>query len=48
MLAFEVPRRTEGRYQIESIIGFERLEAALGKERGREEHREPDRSHDSG
>ncbi len=33
MLAFEVPRRTGGRYQIESIIGFDRLEAALGKER---------------
>ena len=25
--------RTEGRYQIEQIIGFDRLEAALGKER---------------
>jgi TRAP-type C4-dicarboxylate transport system substrate-binding protein len=31
--AFEVPSRTEGRYQIEPIIGFESLEAALGKER---------------
>jgi tripartite ATP-independent transporter DctP family solute receptor len=33
MLAFEVPSRTEGRYQIEQIIGFDRLEEALGKER---------------
>jgi TRAP-type C4-dicarboxylate transport system substrate-binding protein len=33
MLAFEVPSRTGGRYQIEPIIGFDRLEAALGKER---------------
>src|SRR3954454_5157678 len=33
MIAFEVPRRTEGRYRIETIIGFDRLEAALGKER---------------
>jgi TRAP-type C4-dicarboxylate transport system substrate-binding protein len=32
-LVFEVPRRTGGRYQIEPIIGFDRLEAALGKER---------------
>jgi TRAP-type transport system periplasmic protein len=33
MLAAEVPRRTGGRYQIEPIIGFDGLEAALGKER---------------
>jgi TRAP-type C4-dicarboxylate transport system substrate-binding protein len=33
MLASEVPTRTEGRYQIEAIIGFDMLEAALGKER---------------
>src|SRR3954471_3024118 len=33
MIAFEVPRRTGGRYQIERIIGFDDLEAALGKER---------------
>jgi TRAP-type transport system periplasmic protein len=33
MLAFEVPRRTGDRYQIEQIIGFDKLEAALGKER---------------
>ena len=33
MLAAEVPSRTEGRYQIERIIGFDMLEAALGKER---------------
>src|SRR3954451_25361361 len=32
MLAAEVPRRTVGRYQIERIIGFDALEAALGKE----------------
>src|SRR3954466_1490563 len=32
-LAFEVPQRTQGRYQIERIIGFDMLEAALGKER---------------
>ena len=28
-LAFEVPRRTGGRYQIERVIGFDMLEAAL-------------------
>jgi TRAP-type transport system periplasmic protein len=33
MLASEVPRRTGGRYQIEPIIGFDGLEAALGEER---------------
>jgi TRAP-type C4-dicarboxylate transport system substrate-binding protein len=33
MLAVEVPSRTGGRYQIEPIIGFDRLEAALGEER---------------
>jgi TRAP-type transport system periplasmic protein len=33
MLAYELPRRTEGRYQIERIIGFDMLEAALGKAR---------------
>jgi tripartite ATP-independent transporter DctP family solute receptor len=33
MLAFEVPRSTEGRYRIETISGFDMLEAALGKER---------------
>jgi TRAP-type C4-dicarboxylate transport system substrate-binding protein len=33
MLAAEVPRRTEGRYRIERIIGLDALEAALGKER---------------
>jgi TRAP-type C4-dicarboxylate transport system substrate-binding protein len=33
MLAAEVPRRTGGRYEIEQIIGFEGLEAALGQER---------------
>ncbi len=32
-LAFEVPRRTEGRYNIEQIVGFDMLEVALGKER---------------
>jgi TRAP-type transport system periplasmic protein len=32
-LAFEVPSRTKSRYQIEQIIGFDRMEAALGKER---------------
>ena len=32
-LAAEVPRRTEGRYRIERIAGFDGLEAALGKER---------------
>jgi TRAP-type C4-dicarboxylate transport system substrate-binding protein len=32
-LAFEVPRRTGGRYQIEPVIGFDMLEAALGTER---------------
>jgi tripartite ATP-independent transporter DctP family solute receptor len=32
-LAWEVSKRTEGRYRIETIIGFDRLEAALGKER---------------
>jgi TRAP-type transport system periplasmic protein len=33
MLAAEVPRRTGGRYEIEQIIGFDGLEAALGEER---------------
>ncbi len=33
VLASEVPVRTGGRYQIEPIIGFDGLEAALGKER---------------
>jgi TRAP-type transport system periplasmic protein len=33
MFAFKVPSLTEGRYQIEQVIGFDRLEAALGKER---------------
>jgi tripartite ATP-independent transporter DctP family solute receptor len=33
MLAAEVPRRTGGRCEIEQIIGFDALEAALGKER---------------
>jgi hypothetical protein len=33
MLAYELPSRTEGRYQIERLIGFDMLEAALGKER---------------
>ena len=33
MLAWEVSKRTGGRYRIETIIGFDRLEAALGKER---------------
>jgi hypothetical protein len=32
MLAAEVPSRTDGRYQTERIIGFDMLEAALGKE----------------
>src|SRR4051812_8463290 len=32
-LAFEVPNRTQGRYQVEKIIGFDMLEAALGRER---------------
>ena len=32
-LAFDVPRRTGGRYRIEPILGFESLAAALGKER---------------
>ena len=33
MLADQVQERTEGRYQIEQIIGFDTLTAALGKER---------------
>src|SRR3954453_11454491 len=33
ILAVELPRRTEGRYRIEKIIGFDMLEATLGKER---------------
>src|SRR3954453_16006394 len=33
ILALEVPRRTGGRYRIETISGLDRLEAALGKER---------------
>jgi TRAP-type transport system periplasmic protein len=33
MLAADVPSRTGGRYQIESIIGFDGLEASLGEER---------------
>ncbi len=33
MLANEVPRRTEGRYQIEHFTGFDALTAALGAER---------------
>jgi TRAP-type C4-dicarboxylate transport system substrate-binding protein len=33
MLAFAVPQRTGGRYQLERIIGFDMLEATLGKER---------------
>jgi TRAP-type C4-dicarboxylate transport system substrate-binding protein len=33
MIAAEVPRRTGGRYQIERFIGFDMLEAALGKTR---------------
>jgi len=33
MLAFEVPRHAGGRCQIGRIIGFDMLEAALGKER---------------
>jgi TRAP-type C4-dicarboxylate transport system substrate-binding protein len=33
MFAFKVPSLTEGRYQIEQVIGFDMLEAALGKER---------------
>jgi TRAP-type transport system periplasmic protein len=32
-LGFEVSRRTGGRYEIEPITGFDRLEAELGKER---------------
>jgi tripartite ATP-independent transporter DctP family solute receptor len=32
-LAFEVPKRTEGRYNIGQIVGFDMLEMALGKER---------------
>src|SRR4051812_40019063 len=32
MLALEVSKRTEGRYRIETISGFDMLEAALGKE----------------
>jgi TRAP-type C4-dicarboxylate transport system substrate-binding protein len=32
-LAFEVPKRTEGRYNVEQIVGFDMLETALGKER---------------
>ena len=33
MLAAEVPRRTDGRYKVDRIIGFDMLEAALGTER---------------
>jgi TRAP-type transport system periplasmic protein len=33
MLAFQVQERTEGRYRIEQIIGFERITDALGAER---------------
>jgi tripartite ATP-independent transporter DctP family solute receptor len=33
MLAFQVQERTERRYKIEQIIGFEQLTAALGSER---------------
>ena len=33
MLALEVPRRTGGRYRIEQVLGFDKLEATLGKER---------------
>jgi tripartite ATP-independent transporter DctP family solute receptor len=33
MLANQVQERTEGRYQIEQIIGFDMLTAALGEER---------------
>jgi TRAP-type C4-dicarboxylate transport system substrate-binding protein len=33
MLAFQVQERTEHRYKIEQIIGFDRLTAALGEER---------------
>jgi TRAP-type transport system periplasmic protein len=33
MLVAQVPKGTGGRYQIESIIGFDGLEAALGEER---------------
>jgi tripartite ATP-independent transporter DctP family solute receptor len=33
MLAYEVLKRTAGRYQVEQIIGFDVLTAALGEER---------------
>src|SRR3954469_4221619 len=33
VLASEVPRRTGGRYRIETISGLDMLQAALGKER---------------
>jgi hypothetical protein len=33
VIAAEVPQRTGGRYRIEQIVGFDQVEAALGKER---------------
>jgi TRAP-type transport system periplasmic protein len=32
-LVFEVPRQTSGRYEIEPIVGFDKLAGVLGKER---------------